>query len=212
MKQKLYVMLGDVISSRRIKDKAAFQKKLEKACHEINTAYSMDIYADFRILKGIDEIEGVLSKISKSYNILTALSEQLYPYSMRFALSLDYIDTALETRSVTRMDGPAFHKASDMIYGLKKSKLFFDMSAADELLDTAIKGEINLIMLLKNNWSARQSQIVREYREKKNQYEVAKALGITQQSVSRTLKRCMWHEIAGLEEELNYVLLHYPLR
>ncbi len=212
MKQKLYVMMGDVVSSRRIKDKEAFRRNLEKACRDINRAYSDDIYADFRILKGIDEIEGVLLNIRECYKIIEAMSERLYPHSMRFVISLDYIDTALETRYVTKMDGPAFHKASDMMHGLKKTKLFFDMSAEDELLDAAIKGEVNLILLLKKNWSSRQHQIVREYREKKNQYEVAKALGITQQSVSRTLKRCMWQEIDGIEEKLNYVLSHYQMR
>jgi len=212
MRQKLYVMMGDVMSSRKIKEKEAFRKKLDKVCREINMAYAGDIYADFRILKGIDEIEGVLLNISKSYEIMTALSEQLFPQSMRFVIALDYIDTALDTRYVTKMDGPAFHKASDMIHGLKKTKLFFEMSAGNEALDIAINGEVNLIMLLKKNWSTRQHQIVREYREKKNQDEVAKALGITQQSVSRTLKRCMWHEITFIEEKLNYVLSHYPVR
>ncbi|MCZ7372150.1 MAG: SatD family protein [Candidatus Methanoperedens sp.] len=212
MRQKLYVMMGDVMSSRKIKEKEAFRKKLDKVCREINMAYAGDIYADFRILKGIDEIEGVLLNISKSYEIMTALSEQLFPQSMRFVIALDYIDTALDTRYVTKMDGPAFHKASDMIHGLKKTKLFFEMSAGNEALDIAINGEVNLIMLLKKNWSIRQHQIVREYREKKNQDEVAKALGITQQSVSRTLKRCMWHEITFIEEKLNYVLSHYPVR
>jgi len=36
MEQKFYVMLGMLISSRNIKDKEAFQKKLEKACDEVN--------------------------------------------------------------------------------------------------------------------------------------------------------------------------------
>ncbi len=205
-------MMGDVMSSRKIKDKEAFRKKLDKVCSEINMDYAGDIYADFRILKGIDEIEGVLLNISKSYEIMTALSEQLFPQSMRFVIALDYIDTALETRYVTKMDGPAFHKASDMIHALKKTRLFFEMSAGNETLDIAINGEVNLIMLLKKTWSIRQHQIVREYREKKNQDQAAKALGITQQSVSRTLKRCMWHEIAFIEEKLNYVLSHYPVR
>jgi predicted transcriptional regulator len=35
---------------------------------------------------------------------------------------------------------------------------------------------------------------------------VAKALGITQQAVSKTLNRSMWKKISGIEEDLNYVL------
>lgn len=206
MKQKFYVMSGDVLSSRQIKDKEVFQKKIEKICSWINTTYAGDVYAGFKILKGIDEIEGVLLDISNIYEIITSISEQLYPHSMRFAIAMDYIDTAIESRDTAKMDGPAFHKASNLMEGLKKSKLLFDMSTDNEITDTLIAGEINLILLLKKNWSAKQHLIVREYKKTWNQYEAAKALGITQQAVSKALARSMWNEIRPIEEKLNHVL------
>jgi len=87
-KQKLYVILGDVIASRRIEDKEAFQRKLEKVCLNVNRNFREDIYADFKILKGIDEIGGVLLNIASFYRILNTMLEHFYPYSMRFALVL----------------------------------------------------------------------------------------------------------------------------
>jgi predicted DNA-binding protein YlxM (UPF0122 family) len=212
MKQKLYVLLGDVISSRRISDREKFQKKFGETCKEINSIYTGDIYADFKILKGIDEIGCVLSTMSNSYEIINILLEHLYPHLMRFVLVFDYIDTALETMDVAKMDGPAFHKASDLMHALKKSKLMFDMSVSDKVVDTAIAGQINLILLLKKSWSAKQHQIVKEYEKTKNQYEVAKNLGITQQAVSKTINRSMWKEIKSIEENLNYILSEYTQR
>ena len=206
MKQKLCVVLGDVLSSRRIEDKEAFQSKLEKTCNRINKTYADEIYAGFKILKGIDEIEGVLQDISNIYEIITSISEQLYPHSMRFAVAVDHIDTAVESRDTAKMDGPAFHKASDIMGGLKKSKLLFDMSTDNEMTDALITGEINLILLLKKNWSAKQHIVVREYKKTRNQYETAKNLGITQQAVSKALARSMWNEIRPIEEKLNHVL------
>lgn len=205
-------MLGDVVSSRSISDRENFQKKLGEACKKINKTYVSDIYGDFRILKGVDEVSGVLSTISNSYDIITAMLEQLYPHLMRFVLVCDYIDTALETRDVARMDGPAFHRASDIMNTLKKSKLMFDMSVDDELMDAAITGQINLILLLKRNWSQKQHQIVREYEKTRNQYDVAKKLGITQQAVSKALTRSMWKEIKSIEENLDHILHNYPQR
>jgi len=212
MKQKLYVILGDVISSSRISDRENFQKRFEETCKEINIRYTNDMYADFKILKGIDEIGGVLSTMSNSYKIITNILERLYPNLMRFVLVLDYIDTSVETRNVIKMDGPAFHKASDIMSTLKKSKLMFDMYVGDKVIDTAIAGQINLILLLKKNWSARQHQIVKEYKISKNQYEVAKNLGITQQAVSKTLNLSMWKEIKNIEEKLDYILHNYSQR
>lgn len=210
MKQKFYVLLGDVIQSRQIDNRDDFQKIIEKTCKNINTMYAEGIYADFKILKGIDEIGGVLSSMSNIYKIITKILDDIYPNTIRFALVFDYIDTALETRNITKMDGVAFHKASEMIKELKMSKLMFDMSVEDEMLDMSITGQINLIFLIKKNWSATQYNTVREYEKIKKQSEVAKKLRITQQAVSKNLKRSMWKEIRTFEEKINFILQGYP--
>jgi len=210
MTQKLYVMLGDVIASRGIKDREKFREKLEKACLDINRNFAGDIYADFKILKGIDEIEGVLMNIASAYKIMDTMLEELYPHSMRFVIVFDQIDTALESREVSRMDGPAFHKASDTIKGLKGSRLMFRLSTGDEILDKAVAGEINLIFFLKNGWSSRQRRILREYMNTGKQDMVAKSLNITQQAISKAIKRSMWKEISGIEDDLNHVLQNHP--
>lgn len=209
MKQKLYVLLGDVMSSRRISNREGFRKKIEEILEKTNDIYNKDIFTGFKILKGIDEIGGVLSNISNSYNMINAISEQLYPDRIRFVLVCDYIDTGLETMDVSKMDGPAFHRASDIMNSLKKSKLMFEMSVSDKMKDTAIAGQINLILLIKKNWSMKQHQIVKEYKNTNNQDDVAKNLGISQQAVSKTLSRIMWKEIIGIEEKLNYIINDY---
>lgn len=210
MKHKLYVILGDVIASRRITDREIFQRKLEEACSNVNLNFVEDIYADFNILKGIDEIGGVLLNITNVYKIINTLQEQFFPHSMRFALVFDYIDTAVESQEVSRMDGPAFHRASDILKDLKGSRLMFKMSIGDEIMEKMVTGEINLIFLLKKSWSLRQRRIIYEYRKTGNQNIVANALGISQQAVSKALNRSMWKEISGIEEDLNYVLQYSP--
>ena len=206
MKEKFYVLLGDVISSRRISDRDKFQNKFEEILKKINTAYVEDIVADFKILKGIDEFGGVLSTMSNIYKIINEISEQLHPNMTRFVLIFDYIDAGMETFDISKMDGPAFHKASDTMSTLKKSKLMFEMSVSDKIIDTAITGQINLILLTKKNWSLKQHQIVREYKSTNNQKDVAKKLGVTQQAVSKTLNKVMWKEIFLIEEKLNYII------
>lgn len=212
MKQKLYVMLGDVIASRRIEDKEAFQRKLEKVCLKVNGNFEEDIYADFKILKGIDEIGGVLLNVASVYKIMDAMLEQFYPHSMRFVLVFDYIDTAVESREVSMMDGPAFHRASDLMKDLKGSRLMFSVFIEDEMMDKIVSGEINLLFLLKKGWSPSQHSILSEYRKTETQKIVAEALGITQQAVSKALNRSMWKEISSIEDDLNYVLQNYPKR
>ena len=206
---RFYVVLGDVIHSRRITDRDDFQRRIEKTCRIVNTLYSEDIYADFKILKGIDEMGGVLTSMSRTYGIITTILEEIYPNLMRFVLVFDYIDTAVATRDVTKMDGPAFHKASDMIYKLKSSRLICDISANDKIIDTMVAGQINSILLMKINWSIRQHQVVVDYERAMNQSEVAENFGITQQAVSKILNRSMWGEIKQIEENLSFALHKY---
>ena len=163
MPKKLFVLLGDVKSSREIKNRKLFQEKLIKVCNELNQEYQQNLYADFKILKGLDEIGGVLTETSSIYKIISKITNQIYPNTIRFILVRDYIDTALNSKDVTRMDGPAFHKASERMKLLKKSKTFFDMVTYNETIDSSLIIMINLMLLYKERWTKKQRQIIEEY-------------------------------------------------
>ncbi len=201
--KRLGVFLGDVVSSRQIQDRDAFRGKVQGACAKINAQFSSQLFADFKILKGLDEIGGVLTGIEPLYKIVTLISGQLQPVAMKFTFVRDCVDTALKTHDTALMDGPAFHIASSEITKLKSSNLMFYIKCQDEIIDSSIGGEINLILLIKKHWSAKQHEIVRLYEQVKSQKEVARLLQITQQSVSQTLKSVMWKEIYGIEQGIN---------
>jgi len=207
--KKMFVFLGDIVSSRKIDNEINFQKRLEEACSLVNEKYREDIHADFKIIKGIDEVGGVLRSPVNFYGVMDTLLMKLYPYKMRMALVYDYIDVALETGDVSRMDGPSFHRASTMIEDLKKTKLLFRLSVKDRLLDTLIEGQVNLILLLKSHWSDNEYRIIKEYEEFGNQRKVAEALGISQQAVSKNITRSYWKEIRSIEEKLNEAIKSY---
>ncbi|MFO7966277.1 MAG: SatD family protein [Archaeoglobaceae archaeon] len=209
MRDKLFVLLGDVVASRKIREKENFQKKLISACEKVNSDYLEDLYAELKILKGKDEIGGVLLYMSNIFHIISTIQSEIHPQLMRFVLVFDHLDTALNTRDTAKMDGPAFYKASEIMGDLKKSNLMFDMMVGDTVIDTAISNQINLILLLKKDWTQRQHQIVQDYEKTGNQYETAKNLNITQQSISKTLSRLMWSEIKIIEEKLNYIINNY---
>lgn len=221
MGKELYVLLGDVISSRKIKDRECFQEKLMGIYEDINVKYSEDIYADFKIIKGLDEIGCALNKLYHVYDIITTILDQIYPESMRFVLVRGYVDTGLEKRDITKMDGPAFHKAASMMASLKESKAFFSMSInnhkqlSDDLvskvMDDLVSKVVNFAISDRENWTKRQRQIIRDYEKTGNQKEVADKYGITQQAVSKNLKNANWKEIKELEDSLRDLLKRYSL-
>lgn len=212
VKQKLFVLLGDVVSSRQITDRDRFQSRLAELCSMINAEYANDIYAPFKGLKGLDEIGGVLKDISNAFNIIILISEMLYPCKMRCSLVYDFVDTALDSGDVAKMDGPAFHRASKAILELKETELLTRIAVEDEVFDKILEGEINLILLFKEARTLKQRKIIKEYELIKNQTKVAERLKLSQQYVSMTLKCTRWKMLKDLEEELNRSLHSYQQR
>ena len=206
MEKKLYVIMGDLFSSRHIKDSEVLQKKLEKSLKKINSNYANDIYAKFKILKGVDEIGGALLNIQHVYEIINSLLDEISPDLMRFVLVLDNIEDPSETKDVVKMSGTAFHKASDIMKKLKKSDLIVDISLHNRSLDKILTDIINLIISIKKDWSATKRQIFKEYKKTGNQYKVAEKLGITQQAVSKNLDYINWREMKEMENSLNDLL------
>lgn len=86
------------------------------------------------------------------------------------------------------------------------------MSVGDDLTDTALVGQVNLITMIKNSWSSRRREIVRIYDEEGNQEIVADKMGISQQAVSKNLKESMWNKIKPLEENLKVAMNLYSDR
>ena len=199
-------MLGDLFSSRQIKNSEELQKKLENSFKKINNIYAKDIYAEFKVLKGVDEIGGVLLNIQHVYDIIDIISDEICPNLMRFVLVLDNIDDSLETKNITKMSGVAFHKASDMMNKLKKSNLTVDIALYNKSLDKILTDVINLIRSVKKDWSETKRQIFKEYKETGNQYKVAEKVGITQQAVSKNLDHMNWREMNEIEASLNDLL------
>ena len=51
MRKKYYILYGDVISSRRIKNKKSFQKKIVKIYEDINDTFINDFYIGLYLSK-----------------------------------------------------------------------------------------------------------------------------------------------------------------
>jgi len=131
---------SDIIDSQKIKDRDEFQYKLDSACKRINTNFEEDIYGNLKIIKGIDEIEGVLEKISSIYKIITIIQKSIYPHKIRFTAVYGYIDTAMDSKNIEKMDGSAMHKAADRIMKLKKSSFLFGIDTGNAIIDPLLKG------------------------------------------------------------------------
>lgn len=206
MENNFYVLLGDVVSSRAIQKRPEFQQILIQACNETNKFYKMDILAPMEIIKGSDEIGCVLTNISHLYEIIGHLLSKLGSQKMRFVLVKGVIDTGITSKKISMMDGPAFHKASNLMSYLKKEKMIFKMDTGNKKIDILITNNINLIQILKSTWSHKKLEIVSEYGKLKDQKKVARKLELPQQTISYHITSSKWKEIKLIETNLKEVL------
>lgn len=168
--------------------------------------YSEDLFADVAVLKGVDEVGAVLTAPASVYGIVRDLADRLHPQEVRFALARGRVDVGLDERDVAMMDGPAFHRADELLDRVERSDLLFDADLDRSPLQTAIADEINLLLVLRGQRTDRQREIVEQYERTSSQREVAAELGISQQAVSNALSRANWQMTNTIENRLQRTL------
>lgn len=216
-----YVVLGDVVGSRDIEGREEFRRTLVAACERATERSEPHVDAPFELLKGIDELGGVLTSPAPVYDVVDGFAAALRPHELRVAVAGGEIDVAAETGDVTRMDGPAFHRADELLADLTGSDFRFAMDLdgppeSDESTDPraaalgdALADEVNLLLFRKRQWTDRQREVVARYEEYGSQREVAEELGVSQPAVSRALDRAMWKPLREIEGRLRETLTRY---
>ena len=198
-----YVLYGDVIGSRSISDRPAFTKKLGATIERVNELFEKQCLAPLKIEKGLDEVAAAAKTPIVLLQIATAISRLLLPQQMRFVIAAGNIDTEVEGRDVSRMDGDAFHKAAAMLSELKSEKLWLKCDTANRQFDYAAENQLNALMLVKKNWTERQVVLYQTYGEHKNQVKVAEIIGVTQQVISKQMTAIDANEVMKVEEKFD---------
>lgn len=204
------VVLGDVVDSRSIDDREAFQRTLQTTLDSINEDFDYSLQAPFKVLKGVDEIGGVLDSIPPLVTIQKRLARTLHPHQIRLAAVVGEIDVNVETGDVAAMDGEAFARADAVLADLESEDFTFRLDGDYPVLDTLISDEINLLDVLRGEWTERQAEIVSEYAESGSQKEVANSLDISPQAVSKTLDNTNGRRVVRIERRLAEAVASYP--
>jgi hypothetical protein len=208
MKNWPYLMQVEVINPGQIKDKEAFHSLLHNICHDINRKYKKDIFLDLKIT-GFSEISALLLSIKNIYKIIDLIQASIYPYKPIFAVTLGKLNS-YGYRDIGRMDGEVFNLSRELLDGLKKTGLYFNIST-DSPHDPCVMWQMNYILKIKMNWSAMKRDIVNRYEKNNNQSKVAHEVGITQQAVSKNIKSSSFNEIELAKKDLKESLKNYPV-
>ena len=211
MLQKKYtVIIGDLIRSRYKSDRQRVSDKIRSIVTTLSNTYQSELQAPLTV-RGIDEFWCVLKHPARAYQLCRQLNDEIYPHVFRFIIIHDVVDVGTSLKDVTKMDGPAFHNAVDLLNIAKNEKrlIYFSLDRESKLFDRWLNELGQLIQVLRQGWTQRQRQVIRLYESEKKQKTIAKKLNITQQGVSDALSQAHWHDIKHAEDLLNDFLKNF---
>lgn len=207
MPKHFTAVIGDVISSAKIKNLEDFLNRLNKTLGQVNADFADDIYAPLTLTRG-DEVSGVLTRIENTYRIVNTILEAVHPDLIRFVIVYGPLEMTIESRDAERISGTAFRQAAEILYSQKPENLI-TLQINNSLVDQLLSSHMNLIFFLKRQWTKRQIEVITMYKKLGSQKEVAKRLKIAQPTVSRILKTADYDEISKAEQTINEALKEY---
>lgn len=188
-------VIGDIVASKTIIDRAAAQEKLSQTLNSVNAKYTEEIASKFMITLG-DEFQGLLKTGAHAVDIAELIGRALYPMRVRFGIGAGPITTAINTERPLGADGPAYYHARAAISEIKVAEHKRMEPRSD--IRTGVEGysdfaeAVNTILMLnstlKSRWAVRQREVITAYMENGGtQSDVARKLGIHQSSVQKAL-------------------------
>lgn len=202
-----YVVLVDIVSSREIADRSAFESRLSEAIDAINDGYSASFATPLSRMKGIDEFGCVLTELEPLPAIISRFLDYIHPTLARFGVATGGIDIGRDRDTVAEMDGPAFHRANALLQRLESDGLFIRLDM-DEPMDPFVSSALNALVLARDGITERQMEAVLAYEEHGTQTAVGEQLGIPQQAVSDMLSRTEYHRRKLIRDEVSEAIAH----
>ena len=200
-----YVVLADIIESRHIENREAFEARLKTAFKYVNESEKKNILTPFTQMKGVDEFGCVLTDISPVPDMISGLLDRIHPTYARFGIASGKIDIGEDQQTVAKMDGPAFHRASELLEQAEESELFVGVDTNRET-DRLVASALNLLLLEREHLTDRQIEVILAYDACGTQSKTGERVGLQQQAVSNLLRRANYGRRKKIRQMLRETL------
>ncbi|MCU9533254.1 SatD family protein [Streptococcus sp. CSL10205-OR2] len=190
-------IIGDIISSKSIKERSQAQKKLMTLIADINKKYEKVLKSPFTITTG-DEFQALLLPNHHVFEMIDSISANFLPYHIRFGIGVGEMLTDINEKQSIGSDGPAYWYARQAIdyihdnndYGTN----FIAVCVEEEALGKTINSVVAAAEFIKSKWTSTQEEILtslleqNSYDEKFEHKKIAHLLGLTPSAFNKRLK------------------------
>lgn len=204
-----FTIIGDMIGSRQLNNRAAVQKNFSAALQTVQKRYAEQIVSPFTVTIG-DEFQAVLKETSHLFALLYEIEQSLKAVTLRYGFGIGTISTAINYNAAIGMDGPAFHNARSSIEQARKTKMRYGLRCGNAHIDKRFNILLNWIDISTKSWPPEKHTILHLYGQKATQKEIARRVSISQPAVSQHINAPVFrliHQTRGLiQDEINRLL------
>jgi DNA-binding XRE family transcriptional regulator len=198
-------IIGDIIGSRKLKDRQMVQREFIAMAKEASNLYKAEIQSPFTVTIG-DEFQALLKSLVVIPNIIEHVVQRMAPVELVFGLGIGPIHTDINPKMAIGMDGPAFHLARQALLQAKKKKPRIIYHS--EMIGVDMINALNyFIESCEARRTKRQKEVLSYVSQNYTQEAIAKALGITQQSVHDIISASYLPEIAEAKRTIAKYLI-----
>ena len=190
-------LIGDIIESKKIQDRAQVQQQLLRLMKELNWQYQDYLISPFTVTTG-DEFQALFSPNSYMFQIIDQLSVAFSPYEIRFGIGVGEMVTEINKEQSIGSDGPAYWLAREAInhihdkndYGINHISVFL----ADEEVTWTVNAMLAACSFIQSKWTEVQYDVLKQllteniYDETLSHKEIARSLGITPSAFNKRIK------------------------
>lgn len=204
-------LIGAVIQSNK---QVAHEQRgeLSQVLTQINQEYQASLAADLTLVK--DEFQGLFKETEQLFEIIDKIKFSLYPMEFRFGVGLGEIQTPIEGRSISEIDGPAFWHARDAVTKVLEenaSQLSRILLSAGgdgsefQLLNDSLK----LCDFVENRWRDSQRELVKisllanGHSDHVLQSELAKKLDISRQAANQRVQSSGYYQFIRMKQSVS---------
>ncbi len=198
-----FAIIGDLVGSRQMNDRAAVQLRFREAVDEANDVAHGHLTVPLKLTAG-DEVQGITGRPETLVEIMVRVSDALAPASLAWGWGYGELTTDL-VDDVSLLDGPCLHRARDAVEAAKKASSWLEISGFPEPSAQVLSALMNLIGSVRAGWTERQAEVVRASRGRL-QVEAAELLGVGPSTVSRALSSAHASRVFAGEEAAKALL------
>jgi hypothetical protein len=197
-------LIGDIVASRELEDRAGFQRRLKGLLGELNRTLGPGILVAPLALTAGDELQGLFRRPEAVVEATALLDEGLRPARILFGVGWGGLSTEASER-VAEMDGVSFHRARAALAEAARGDAWAVARGFGETEDRMLSALFRLLGVLRSRWTEKQAGYAAAARTRL-QKEVAAAFGVSPSVVSESLKAAAFDAVREGEEALSAYL------